>query len=175
MKLPMTDQFLLDLLEGTSDTVHFILKRRRTFGDVLPGPRDPIFEKYRKMGNRQAFNKLIYYLKKNNFIKVKNLQGNDAILLTKKGVNKSLRASFKIKDSEMKKRKDGKWIMVIFDIPQNRKRDRGLLRSILKNLEYKLFQQSVWISPYDVSKKTEKSLQFYRLDRYVRIFLINEI
>ncbi len=175
MKLPITDQFLLDLLEGTSDAVHFVLKRRRTFGDMLPGPKNPFPEKYRKLRNRQKFNKLIYYLKKNNFIRVKNLKGRQAILLTKKGKGKAIRASFKIEEEKYTKRKDGKWIMVIFDIPQNRKRDRILLRSVLKNLGYKLFQQSVWFNPYDVYEKTERALQFYSLDRYVRIFLIDEI
>ncbi len=175
MKLLITDQFLYDLLESTSDTAHFILKRRRTFSDLLPGPKDPSFEIYRKFKNKQKFNKLIYYLKKNNFIKVKNLKGNNAILLTKEGKDKAIRASFKIGDGQQKRRKDGKWIMVIFDIPQNRKRDRTLLMSVLKNLGYKLFQQSVWINPYDVFEKTERSLQFYSLDRYVRIFLVDEL
>jgi len=175
MKLPITDKFLLDLLELTSNTAHFIFKRRRTFGDLMPGQKDPSFEMYRKFKNRREFNKLIYYLKKNNFIKVESLKGRRALLLTKEGKNKAIKASFKIEDSKRKNRKDGKWIMIIFDIPQNRKRDRSLLRSVLKNLGYKLFQQSVWITPYDVFEKTEKSLQFYSLDKYVRIFLVNEI
>jgi predicted transcriptional regulator len=175
MKLPITDQFLYDLLEGTSDTAHFIFKRRRTFGDVLPGPKNPIFEKYRKMKNRQKFNKLIYYLKKNNLIKVKNLKDNNAILLTKEGKEKAIRASFKTGVNQQKERKDGKWIMIIFDIPQIHKKQRTLLRSVLVNLGYKMFQQSVWVSPYDIFEKTEKSLQFYFLDKYVRIFLVNEL
>lgn len=175
MKLPITDQFLYDLLQGTSDTVHFIFKRRRTFGDVLPGPKDPIFEKYRRMKDRKKFNKLIYYLKKNNFIKVRNLKGNNAVLLTKEGKDKAIRASFKIEDNRQSRRKDGKWIMIIFDIPQMHKKQRVLLRSVLVNLGYKLFQQSVWVTPYDVFDRTEKALQFYSLDRYVRIFLVNEL
>lgn len=176
MKLPITDQFLLDLLESTSNTAHFILKRRRTLGDVLPGPKNPIFEKYRKIKNRQKFNKLIYYLKKNNLIKVKNLKGNNAVLLTKKGKDKAIRASFIITDDQQKKkRRDGKWIMVIFDIPQIHKRQRILLRSVLVNLGYKLFQQSVWVNSCDVYKQTETALQYYSLDKYVRIFLVNEL
>jgi len=175
MKLPITDQFLFHLLETSSNTAHFIFRRRRTFGDLMPGPKDPTFEIYRKFKNKQAFNKLIYYLKKNNFIRVENLRGKQAVLLTKKGKDKAIKASFKMEDGKQTKRKDGKWIMIIFDIPQNRKRDRILLRSVLKNLGYKLFQHSVWINPYDVSEKTEKSLQFYSLDKYVRIFLVDEI
>ena len=42
-------------------------------------------------------------------------------------------------------------------------------------LEYKMFQQSVWISPFDISDKTEKLLQMYALDKYVKIFLIEEL
>lgn len=175
MKLPITDQFLLGLLEGTSDAAHFILKRRRTFGDLLPGPKNPFYEKYRKLKNRQRFNKLIYYLKKNNFIKVKNLQGNEAVLLTKKGKDKAMKASFKIVNSRQKKRKDGKWIMIIFDIPQRQKSQRTLLRSVLINLGYKLFQQSVWVTPFDVFDQTERSLQFYCIDKYIRIFLVDEL
>lgn len=175
MKLPITDQFLYDFLEGTGETMHFIFKRRRTFGDLLPGPKNPVFEKYRKMKNKRRYSQFICYLKRNNLIRVKNLQGTETILLTKKGIDKAVRASFKIKNNKPKKRKDGKWIMVIFDIPQNRRRDRTLLRSVLINLGYKMFQQSVWVSPYDISEKTEELLQFYSLDRYIRIFLINEL
>jgi len=175
MKIPITDQFLLDLLESTSDVVYFIFKRRRTLGDLLPGPRNPTFEKYRKMRNKRAFNSMIYYLKKSNLIKVKNLEGKNTVILTKKGADKAMRASFKIIDVKKKKRKDGKWIMVIFDIPQNHKKDRDLLRSVLKNLGYKLFQQSVWINPYDVYEKTERALQFYSLDKYVEVFLVDEL
>lgn len=175
MKLPITDQFLFYLLETGSDAAHLILKRRKTMYDFIPGTKDPSFEIYRKFKNKEAFNKLIYYLKKNNFIKVKNLKGKQAVLLTKRGKDKAIKASFKIDDGQQKKRKDGKWIMIIFDIPQNKKRDRILLRSVLKNLGYKLFQHSVWVTAYDVSEKTENSLQFYSLDRYVRIFLIDEI
>ena len=175
MKFSITDQFLLHLLEAGSNTAHFIFRRRKTFGDLMPGPKNPSFEMYRKFKNKQAFNKLIYYLKKNNFIRVENLKGKQAVLLTKKGKDKAIKVSFKIEDGKQTKRKDGKWIMIIFDIPQSRKRDRVLLRSALKNLGYKLFQHSVCVTPYDVSEKTERSLQFYSLDKYVRIFLVDEL
>jgi len=65
--------------------------------------------------------------------------------------------------------------MVIFDIPQKLNKSRNFLRSILKNLGYKMFQQSVWITPYDVSEKTEKLLQEYSIDQYVKIFIIEEL
>jgi len=65
--------------------------------------------------------------------------------------------------------------MIIFDIPEKYKSKRELLRSILKNLGYKMFQQSVWVAPYDIYEKTEQLLQFYVLDKYVKIFLVEEL
>ena len=176
MKLKVTDKFLWDLynvLDKTGDIFSFILRRRRTMYDVLPGPKNPIFEKYKKEMGAIRFSKLINYLKRNNYIKIKNLENKNAIIITKEGISKVLKASFKVE--EKKKRKDGKWIMLIFDVPEKYRKSRNLLTGILHNLDYKMFQQSVWITPYDVSDKTEKLLQFYSLDKFVKIFLIEEL
>lgn len=177
MKILITDQFLLDilssLLNATDDVVDFLLSNKYKQMNILMGDQNPIFRKYRHDQNIRGLEQIIYYLKKNNYIKVKNLENKKAIIVTKKGLSKALKASFKIQ--KMEKRKDGKWIMIIFDIPQNHRKARDLLRSVLKNLGYKMFQQSVWVTPYDVSEKTEKLLQIYSLDKYVKIFLIEEL
>ncbi len=176
----LTDQFLWDVynfLEKVGDATNSVMLRHRTVYDILPFPRsdNPVFEKYKKIKKRKQFTNLIYWLKKNNYIKVKNLQGKQAILITKKGINKAIAARFKLEKTKLQKRKDGKWIMIIFDIPQKHNKSRNLLRNILKNLGYKMFQQSVWITPYDVSEKTEELLQYYSLDNYIRTFLIEKI
>lgn len=111
---------------------------------------------------------MIYHLKRNNYIQSKNLQGKKAIILTKKEISKAMKTSFKIMDK--KKRKDGKWITVIFDIPKSHEKSRALLRSILQNLGYKMFQHSVWITPFNVSEKTENLLQHYSLNGCVKYF-----
>jgi len=175
MKLPVTDKFLWDIysaIDKTGDILHFITKPP-TMANYLPGPRNPVFEKYKKQNGREKFSQLIYHLKRNNYIKVENLKGKKAIILTKRGLNKALKVSFKIENKV--KRKDGKWIMLIFDIPEKYNKSRTLLGSILHNLGYKMFQQSVWVTPYDVSNKTEKSLQLYSLDKFVKIFLIEDL
>lgn len=174
MKLTLTDKFLWDIygiLEKTEDVAAFILNPRAI--KFMPGPKNPIFEKYRHDKNRAKFSKLVYYAKRNNYIRVESLKGKQAIILTKEGLSKALKASFEIEGR--KKRKDGKWVMLIFDIPQKYKKSRELLRGVLHNLGYKLLQQSVWVTPYDVSEKTEKLLQFYSLDNFVKLFLIEEM
>ena len=175
MRLNLTDKFLWDiynLFSKTGDILDSAFKYP-TMYNSLPGPKNPIFKKYRREKGAKEFSKLIYYLKRKGYIKIENLKNKKAILLTKDGISKALKASFKIEKS--KERRDGKWIMIIFDIPQKYKKHRELLRSILLNLGYRMFQQSVWISPYDISEKTEKLIQMYSLDKYVKIFLIEKI
>jgi|SRR3989344_2031458 len=178
MKLPITDQFLWDIFNVTSraeDALRFLVHPPRTWGQVFWDADDPIYRKYYKTLNSRKFRQLIYYLKKNNLIKIESLRGNHALMLTKKGLNKAVQAQFDIENDNMKKREDSRWVMLIFDVPEKYKKSRELLRRILYKLKYKMFQQSVWLSPYDVSERTEELLQEYSLDEFVKIFLIEEI
>jgi hypothetical protein len=174
MRLSLTDKFLWDMFnvfQETSDIAVSLLIPSLAKYHMHIG--NPVFDKYRHNKNKAKFSKLVYYAKRNNYIRVENLKGKQAIMLTKEGLGKALKASFTIEGK--KKRKDGKWIMLTFDMPANNRRARDLLRSVLRNLGYKLFQQSVWVTPYDVSEKTERLLQFYSLEKYVKIFLIEEM
>src|SRR3989344_6532541 len=131
MKIPITDQFLWDMyivLEKAGSVVDFMFFTPYwEKGRILTGGQNPVFEKYRKEKGYKEFAKLIYYLKRNNYIKVKSLEGKQGIMLTKEGISKALRASFLADGGQ--KRKDGKWIMLVFDIPQKHKKARILLRS----------------------------------------------
>jgi|SRR3989344_613304 len=176
MKVSVTDEFLWDVynfLEKTGDVISFLFNPYPRMDHFLPQLKNPIFKKYKNDRNKKKFSNLVSYLKSSGYIKVKNLEGKKTVMITKEGLGKALRASFKIENK--KKREDGKWIMVIFDIPEKYKKSRDLLRSILHNLGYKIFQKSVWVCPYDVLEKTEKLMQLYNLENYVKIFLVEKI
>jgi len=174
MRIFATDEFLRDLYVSFQDTSGILSSffKYPTMRNSLPGSKNPIFEKYRKEKGLQNFNKLIYYLKTKGYIKIKNLEGKKALILTKGGIDRAIKASFKL---DRKRRPDGKWVMLIFDIPDKHKEKRLILRSALQNLGFKIFQKSVWISPYDVSEKIEIFVQSHNMDNFVRIFLIEEI
>lgn len=176
MKWRITDQFLWDVFNAiskTEDTLRFLIHPPRSLSDLAIMVDDPVYQRYYKKLSSRKFSRLIYYLKKNNLIKVKSLEGKKGFTVTKKGLSKALQASFKIQDK--KRREDGKWIMLIFDMPQRHEKSRRLLRSILENLGYKLLQHSVWVCPFDVLENTEILLQAHSLERYIRIFLIEEL
>lgn len=176
MKIPVTDQFLLDIIRAASkmeSVFKFLIHPPKRMRDITLMNDDLTYVRYYKKLYPQKFSRLISILKKHNLIRVENLKNKKAIILTKEGISKALKAEFK--SGNGKKRNDGKWIMIAFDIPQRHQKSRNLLRSVLKNLGYKMFQQSIWVTPYDVSEKTEAALRHYSLDQYVKIFLIEEL
>ena len=174
MRLPFTDKFLWDLY-------NFIEKIDKTFELFYPRTMKEVWfpdlyklrQKYGRKEDRQQFSQLIYYLKKQGYIKIKNLEEKQGVILTPKGAEKVLRIKFKMQ--EKKRRADGKWQMVIFDIPERKHDLRDLLRANLRILGYKMLQKSIWVCPYDVSKETEGVIRKYSLDPYVKLFLIEEI
>jgi DNA-binding transcriptional regulator PaaX len=47
------------------------------------------------------------------------------------------------------KRWDGRWRVVIFDIPERRRKTRDTLRRMMRSFGFYRLQDSVWVHPYD--------------------------
>jgi len=174
MRLPITDKFLWEFynfLEKIGD-INGLLSPR-PWREVWCPELHKFRYEYEKGRLRKRFSQFIYYLKKNGYIKIKSLENKQGIILTKKGAEKVLKTKLRLR--EKRPRKDGKWQMVIFDIPERKRDLRDLFRETLHILGYKMFQQSVWVCPYNVLKETEVIVQKYSLDRYVKLFLIEEV
>jgi len=176
MKIPITDKFLWDLyklIETSGDVLNTVFPPIPTMKEAIYPDLRKFRREYEKRKLRKNFSQFIYYLKRQGYIKVKNLESKKGFILTKKGINKALKTKFKI--GKKKRRKDKKWIMLIFDIPERKRALRNLLRETLSFLGYKMFQKSVWICPFDVLKETQDFIQRNSLDCYVKLFLIEEI
>lgn len=174
MKLPLTDKFLWDLynfIEKIDDT--FSLFYPRTMKEVWFPDVYKLRRRYEKEDAKTQFSQFVNYLKKQGYIKIKSLEQKKAVMLTKKGAEKVLKVKLKMK--EKKRRPDGKWQMVIFDIPEKKRDFRDIFRENLQILGYKMLQRSVWVCPYDVLKETEALIRKYSLHPYVKLFLIEEI
>ena len=74
-----------------------------------------------------------------------------------------------------KKRRDGKWQMVVFDIPEKKRFLRDELRRKLHELGYQKFQRSIWICPNDVLEETQNLVKSLLLEHYVRLLLVEEM
>ena len=65
--------------------------------------------------------------------------------------------------------------MVLFDIPEKKKKERESFRRMLQYLGYKKLQRSIWVCPYDVLRETKDLIKRYNLKPYVELLLVKKI
>ncbi len=68
---------------------------------------------------------------------------------------------------------DEKWYLVIFDIPEDLRSKRNILRSILKRKGFVKLQNSVFVAPYADFEELDLVRREYEIEKYVN-FLIAE-
>ncbi len=71
--------------------------------------------------------------------------------------------------------KDGVWKLVIFDIPEKQKKIRAVLRAKLKQLHFKKWQNSIWISPYALDVEIEDEFNQLAKRFFVRLIRVKDI
>jgi len=98
-----------------------------------------------------------------------NSDGTVSLILNDNGRKKAL--TYKLDDLQISipKKWDGKWRIIIFDIPHRLKKSRDALRFHLKRLGFYKLQKSVFIFPYPVKDEIEFLIEFYDLRPFVRI------
>lgn len=64
---------------------------------------------------------------------------------------------------------DGKWRVVIFDIPEQKRRIRDMFRRKLKHWGFQNWQQSVWVTKNNVTDKLRKSIAELGIEKWVAI------
>lgn len=172
VKIPLTDQFLwalYDLIEGAkevSDTIGPAGFRR------ILRPTDGFRRRMQKEHGRQRFAQLIYYLKKQGIIEAPSWKAKEGIIVTQKGME---RISYAVaRKKGFSPRRDGKCVMVIFDIPEKERTKRNAFRRYLKMLRYKQLQQSVWICPFHVLEQTQMFIAKFNLEDRVKVFIVEE-
>jgi len=75
--------------------------------------------------------------------------GKKYLRITAKGRKAFTFEQAKIELKNQKKRWDGRWRMIVFDIPERRKSVRFRLCAIMRDIGFVRLQDSVWVYPYD--------------------------
>ncbi len=127
----------------------------------------------KRHGNsKKYFSSSVYRLKQQGLIRVISKESKKFIELTEKGQLKVLLSKVKLeKDPAW----DGKWRLIIFDIPEDAKIQRDKLRALLKKIEFKKLQASVYISPFALNRESIIYLKETRLIEFIRILRVDEM
>ncbi len=70
---------------------------------------------------------------------------------------------------------DGRWHLVLFDIPNDKRKRRDIFRARLKELGLILYQNSVWIYPYPLEEVVRQVADFYKLSPCVSYIVAKKI
>lgn len=133
-------------------------------------PKDKKLHEYFKGCNRHSIVCTLNRLKKEGLVEEIKVDNKEIYRLTTKGKIKIFYSFV-----NHKPKWDGKWRMVIFDIPEQKKKLREIFRSRLKDLGFERMQNSVWVTPNDVQGVIKLLTEAFELDNYVHFVIADQI
>ncbi|GAC1413992.1 MAG: hypothetical protein NVSMB66_6870 [Candidatus Doudnabacteria bacterium] len=108
----------------------------------------------------------IYQLEKRGYLEKYKLKDLEFLRVSGKGLSAI---------DTYKRDKDGKWKMIIFDIPESQRPVRDYLRTKLKQLGFKRWQNSIWVTPYRLPDDVVSELKQLSEKYFVRLIIIESI
>ncbi len=128
-----------------------------------------------KQFNERLLRQNLKRLAKQKIIDISQKNGNQIIKISDKGKRKIL--SYAIDELMLKKpiRWDGKWRLVMYDIPVKRGRKDKIISNTLKRLGFLKIQNSVYISPYSCFDEIEFMREYYFLGMNIKYFIVTKI
>ncbi|MDO8562008.1 MAG: hypothetical protein Q7S05_04260 [bacterium] len=133
---------------------------------VLLAAAMPFAREYRNTPkDRRRFQKTFSYLRQKKYVTVQSRKGQAEISLTEHGKKRarvnyfSTEASLPIKERKW----DKVWRLIMFDIPVGEQLKRDAFRHMVKRLGAVMFQQSVWIYPYNCSEQVSFLSRYFDL------------
>lgn len=119
---------------------------------------------YDRQLNKSALAIALKRLRENGFVEL--LSDKElALRLTDKGRSKALWTKMKLEDEKW----DGKWRLVIWDIPEKRRNTRDLLRYHLKQLGFEKIQNSVWASKKNCTLILKEYIKKVGIEDWVKV------
>ena len=128
-------------------------------------------KQYRAEIARQRALQLLWNLKQKGYIEMKKRGKRAEYILSDKGRLKIL----KHKISKCKSLPKGKYVVVIFDIPESQRKLRDELRWALKRNKFTKLQLSVWASRQAVYKDIKDLINELGIQKWVTIFYASDL
>ena len=117
--------------------------------------------------NHSHIYRLTRSLARRDLISYKPSKSTTPVLITSKGRQYLKRLEFADLKLPQTNSLDQKWHLILFDIPEPRKRSRDALRKKLKELGCVEVQKSVFAWPYNCRKEVEIIVTFFNIEDHV--------
>ena len=163
--LNFTEELLLWIGEFYANVLAPPISMSKIF--EMPGEKEFL----KKMYTKNKYYDTINRLEKYNYVQKEKIGKKTKIKLTNKGLIKLQRIKWKIN----KKEKDKNSYLVVFDIPEDKRRMRNLFRSCLYEMGFSKLQRSVFVSEYNIKSEIKSLVKNCELEKYVKIFVAKEL
>jgi DNA-binding transcriptional regulator PaaX len=156
-----------------NDNISEKIMRALSLGFIIPAVLTSPFALYaiivggtRYYFRRYQFNRELKRLKDRGYVSLVKSSGSLKIRLLSKG--RLFLKKLDIENLSLPKSKkwDGRWRMFIFDIPEEFRNERNLLRRKLKLLGCYNIQRSTFVYPYPCQKELESVAGYYEVSKY---------
>lgn len=115
-------------------------------------------------------------IKENRLVQMKKVGKEYVFTLTEKGRRRILRGELENLKIDIPQKWDGKWRVVIFDIPEKRhRRARNALRYMLKKLGFYQIQKSCFVYPYECRDQIDFICEFFRISEFVNYLVVESL
>lgn len=142
---------------------------------VLPGlPSVLALFKPRNKKERSSLNRSLYYMREKGLIDMKKQGMNYSLFVTNKGKVRIAKYNFDNLSLTKKKRWDGFWRLVTFDIPETKRGARLAVSRKLKELGLFPFQKSMFLYPYNCKEEIDFIKDYFNAHDHIRYFLVKD-
>ncbi|KKP32407.1 MAG: hypothetical protein A2312_04760 [Candidatus Staskawiczbacteria bacterium RIFOXYB2_FULL_32_9] len=126
--------------------------------------------------DQKKFSDIFSYAIKRGYIKVEKDGHDIKIVATEKGKRNFEAHKFAKLQIACPRKWDGKWRVVIFDIPDTQKLQRNAFRRKLKSLGFYSLQKSVWLHAFDCKKEIDILRNFFGINqKQIQVLVVQEI
>lgn len=119
---------------------------------------------------RIRLHQTIYDLQKRRMVRRVRRKGRYYLAITEEGKRKYIRASLNAIRIEPLQSWDGRWRIVLFDIPEKNRFGRDVLRSKLRDLGFFQLQKSAFVYPYPCADTLDILIHAFDITPFVTFF-----
>lgn len=120
-------------------------------------------------------NRTLQQFKKQKFVKIYYKDNEEFIEITERGKKRLLRYDYEDIKINIPKKWDKLWRIVIFDIPEKRKKARDAINIKLKELGFCSIQKSTFIFPYDCKNEIDFIGEHMFARKYINYIVAKEV
>lgn len=118
--------------------------------------------------NKRSFERSLRLLEKKKLVSFKKKGKIFFPTLTARGRRQAFFAELQQMTIPIPKAWDGRWRVVLFDIPEDERKIRNYLRQHLKRMCFLSLQESVFVHPFDCEKEIRRLSEYYGNGTYIR-------